>query len=59
MRVFSRSYSKDKVYIKIRVELCNVEQCYGADLLFVMSFHYSEVDVKEINFPYDRTRGLK
>ena len=54
MRVFGRVYFKGEVYIKIRVELCNVKQCYGADLVFVMSYHYSTENFEESTFPYKR-----
>jgi len=49
---------KGKVYIKIRVELCNEEQCFGSDLVFVMSFHYSTVKFTDKNFPYSMTGGM-
>ena len=52
MRVYGREYEKGEVYIKIRVELCNDEQCFGSDLVFVMSFHYSTVKFTKNNFPF-------
>jgi len=58
MRVYGRIYEKGEVYIKIRVELCNVEQCFGSDLVFVMSFHYSTLKFTGKNFPYGMTGGM-
>lgn len=59
MRVYGKIYEKGEVYIKIRVELCNVDQCFGSDLVFVMSFHYSTVKFTDINFPYGVTGGIE
>lgn len=57
MRVFGRYYDKGEVYIKIRVELCNIEQCFGVDLIFVMSFHYSTSKFSNSIFPYGINGG--
>lgn len=51
MRVFGKKYSSEDVYIKIRVELLNANEC-GGDYIFVMSFHYSEEAFAESDFPY-------
>lgn len=53
MRVFGKQYSGDDVYIKIRVELVST-LANGANYIFVMSFHYSEWDFKESDFPYKK-----
>jgi hypothetical protein len=53
MRVFGRKNSGDDVYIKIRVELVD-SLIGGGDCVFVMSFHYSERDFKESDFPYKK-----
>jgi len=52
MRVFVRKYSGEDVYIKIRVELLNVNGVGGMDYIFVMSFHFAERPFKESDFPY-------
>ncbi len=52
MRVFSKQYSGDNVYIKIRVELISSEYAYGNDYILVMSFHFSEWGINESDFPY-------
>lgn len=51
MRVFGKKYSGDDIYIKIRVELAS-QFNFGADFIFVMSFHYAEWNFKESDFPY-------
>jgi len=53
MRVFGKQYSGDDVYIKIRVELVST-LANGENYVFVMSFHYSEWDFKESDFPYKK-----
>ena len=53
MRVFGKQYSGDDVYIKIRVELVST-LASGENYVFVMSFHYSEWDFKESDFPYKK-----
>lgn len=53
MRVFGKQYSGDNVYIKIRVELVSTHAS-GENYVFVMSFHYSEWDFKESDFPYNK-----
>lgn len=53
MRVFGKQYSGDDVYIKIRVELVS-PLASGGNYVFVMSFHYSEWDFKESDFPYKK-----
>lgn len=52
MRVFGRKYLKDDVYIKIRVELINIDQAYGDAHILVISFHYAEWDFRKTDFPY-------
>lgn len=54
MRVFGKQNSGDDVYIKIRVELVSISHASGDTLIFVMSFHYSELDFKESDFPYKK-----
>ncbi len=54
MRVFGKQYSGDDVYIKVRVELVSVEHASGDSFILVMSFHYSEWDFKESDFPYKK-----
>lgn len=54
MRVFGRKYLEDDVYIKIRVELVSIDHAYGDSYILVMSFHYSERDFKEVDFPYKK-----
>ena len=54
MRVFSKQYSGDNVYIKIRVELISSEYAYGKDYILVMSFHFSEWDINKSDFPYGK-----
>lgn len=52
MRVFGKQYEEKDVYIKIRVELVSVAHASGNNYFFVMSFHFSEMDFKESDFPY-------
>jgi len=52
MRVFGRKYIEEDVYIKIRVELISLEQAIYNNYIFVMSFHFSEWQYKESDFPY-------
>lgn len=54
MRVFGKQYSGDDVYIKIRVELVSIAYASGDSFIMVMSFHYSEWDFKESDFPYKK-----
>lgn len=54
MRVFGKQYSGDDVYIKIRVELVSIAHASGDSFILVMSFHYSEWDFKETDFPYKK-----
>ena len=58
MRVFSRKYSHEDIYIKIRVELLNLISGGGDNHIFVMSFHFAEEDLTECDFPY-RKRGKR
>lgn len=51
MRVFAKQYSNNYVYIKLRVELVSTH-AIGNHFIFVMSFHYSEFDFKDSDFPY-------
>ncbi len=59
MRVFGKQYSGDDIYIKIRVELVNVDHASGDSFILVMSFHYSKWDFKESDFPYKKVCGEK
>jgi hypothetical protein len=52
MRVFGKKYFEKDVYIKTRVELLSVEHASGGSYIFVMSFHFSEIDFKEADFPH-------
>lgn len=54
MRVFGKQYSGDDVYIKIRVELVSIAHASEDSFIMVMSFHYSEWDFKESDFPYKK-----
>lgn len=54
MRVFGKQYSGNDVYIRIRVELVSIAHAGGGSFIFVMSFHYSEWDFKESDFPYKK-----
>lgn len=52
MREFGRVYNgTDEVYIKVRVELLDVEN-FGGHTVFVMSFHYAEKPFCKKDFPY-------
>jgi len=52
MRVFGKQYSDEDVYIKIRVELVSIAYANGNNFILVMSFHFSEWDFTESDFPY-------
>ena len=52
MRVFGKSYSKKDVYIKIRVNLINLQKASGGNFVLVMSFHFAQWDFTEEDFPY-------
>lgn len=52
MRVFGKQYEEKDVYIKIRVELVSAAHASGNNYVFVMSFHFAEMDFKELDFPY-------
>jgi len=54
MRVFGKQYSNDYVYIKFRVELVNTTHASVDRFILVMSFHYSEKDFKDSDFPYKK-----
>jgi len=54
MRVFGKQYSKDDIYIKIRVELISNAHASGDNFILVMSFHYSEWKFEDANFPYKK-----
>lgn len=54
MRVFGKQYSGEDIYIKIRVELVSLEQASGGSFILVMSFHYSEWEHKDNDFPYKK-----
>ncbi len=52
MRVFGKKYEENDVYIKIRVELVSAAHASGNNYVFVMSFHFAEMDFKESDFPF-------
>jgi hypothetical protein len=52
MRVFGKQFEEKDVYIKIRVELVSIARVSGNNYVFVMSFHFAEMDFKESDFPY-------
>lgn len=52
MRVFGKQYVDKDVYIKIRVELVSATHASGNNYVFVMSFHFAVMDLKEASFPY-------
>lgn len=52
MRVFGKCYGTNEVYIKIRVELIQVSVSGVDNTIFVMSFHFSTVEFKDVVFPY-------
>ena len=54
MRVLGKQYSGEDVYIKIRVELVSIAHASGGVFILVMSFHYSEWDFKESDFPFNK-----
>ena len=51
-RVFGKKYEEKDVYIKIRVELVRAAHASGNNYVFVMSFHFAEMDFKESDFPF-------
>ena len=55
MRVFGKKYSGEDVYIKIRVELVSIADASGGSNILVMSFHFSEWDFKDSDFPYRKS----
>lgn len=55
MRVFGKEYSGEDVYIKIRVELVSIEHANGDSFILVMSFHFSERNFEESDFPYRKS----
>lgn len=57
MRVFGKQYSEDHVYIKIRVELASAVHASGNNFIMVMSFHFSEREFRESDFPYGKNWG--
>ena len=57
MRVFGKQYFGDDVYIKLRVELMSIAHSTGDNFILVMSFHFSEWDFKEVDFPFRKNRG--
>jgi len=52
LRIFGRRYSGADVYIKIRVELLSLYQAGGGSFILVISFHFSEREFAESDFPY-------
>lgn len=57
MRVFGKQYKEKDVYIKIRVELVSVTHASGNNYVLVMSFHFSEMEFKESDFPFGKSWG--
>jgi len=54
MRVFGRKYCGKDVYIKIRVHLFDINQAFGSNHIFIMSFHFATGGFEECDFPYKR-----
>lgn len=54
MRVFGKEYDGEDVYIKIRVEVLDVN---GKTTTYVMSFHFAEKTFREEEFPYRKQAG--
>ena len=54
MRVFGKTYSEKDVYIKIRVDLLSLQKAAGGNFVLVMSFHFSQWDFTEKDFPYKK-----
>lgn len=54
MRVFGKTYNKEDVYIKIRVELLKTTLGATEDFIFVMYFHYSTENFDKDTFPYGK-----
>ncbi len=50
LRVFGKKYNAD-VYIKFRAELISKE-AYGANMIFILSFHYAQYPFDGDTFPY-------
>jgi hypothetical protein len=50
LRVFGKRYDAD-VYIKFRAELIS-KQVNGANMLFILSFHYAQYQFGADKFPY-------
>lgn len=50
LRVFGKMYDAD-VYIKFRAELLS-KKAYGANMIFVLSFHYAQYPFDGDTFPY-------
>jgi hypothetical protein len=59
MRVFGKHYSGEDVYIKIRVELVSIAHANGNNFILVMSFHFSERNFSESDFPYRKSLGCE
>lgn len=59
MRVFGRQYFSEDVYIKIRLELISIEHASGDSYVFVMSFHFSDRNFNETDFPYRKSKEKK
>lgn len=55
MRVFGKKYLGEDVYIKIRVELVSITHASGGSFILVMSFHFSERNFKESDFPHRKS----
>lgn len=54
MRVFGKQYFGEDIYIKVRVELVSIIHANGDSFIMVMSFHYSEWNFKENDFPHKK-----
>lgn len=59
MRVFGQVFKTEDVYIKMRVELVNVEQAAGGKYIMIMSFHFSERKFKKEDFPFRKIGDCK
>ena len=51
---FWKTIPGEDVFIKIRVELVNLTHVYGGNYIYVMSFHYSEREFEEKDFPFKK-----
>lgn len=54
MRVFGKAYNSEDIFIRIRVELIDPNNCNNSST-FVMSFHFAERKFKEKDFIYKKS----